>query len=157
MRFRSLEGDGMAVLSEGVWHGRLARVYAHWRSLASDRDLPAYTQLQLSSLAPDLRFLATLTVEDPDFRFASVGEEIAERHGRGLVGSFLADSFVGPAQLDLIAAHRACAEQRTPVVCEVTLAEVDLSVRVPFQCLLLPFADADGAVDHILWVMAFPG
>ena len=156
MHYRSLAGEGAAILSEGAWHGRLARACAHWLSLAQDGALPAYGQLQLSSLAPDLRFLATLHVEGPDFRFTSVGEEIAERYGRGLVGQFLADEFVGPAQLDMVAAHRACVEQRAPVIAEVSLAEVDLSLRVPFQCLLLPFAERDGPVDHVLWVMAFP-
>ncbi|MGF1627108.1 MAG: PAS domain-containing protein [Alphaproteobacteria bacterium] len=157
MRFRIIAGDGKALLGEGVWHGRLGRVYAHWQSLVEDDALPAYDRLQLSALAPDLRFLATLRVEGADFRFTSVGEEIAERYGRNLPGSFLADQFVGPAQLDVLAAHRACAEERLPVISEVTLNEVDLSIRVPYQRLLLPFAGDNGPVDHILWAMAFPG
>lgn len=158
VRFRALDGDGAATLSAGVWHGRLARVHRHWRSLLPGDGLPAYDQLQLSSLAPDLRFLAALRVEGGDLRFVSVGEEIAERYGRNLVGAFLADQFVGPAQLDMIAAHHACTDQRLPILCEATLEEVDLSSRVPFQCLLLPFAAPDDErVHNILWVMAFPG
>ena len=153
MRFLALDDDGDDTLSAGVWHGRLARALAHWRSLAGG-GVPAYDALQLSSLAPDLRFLATLAVDGPDFRFLSVGDEITERYGR-LEGRYLADQFVGPAQLDLLAAHRACTEQRVPVVCEVTLDDVDLSSRIPFQCLLLPFASTGNAVDHVLWVMAF--
>jgi len=156
MRFRALTGDAKEILGEGIWHGRLARVHAHWRSLAAEGALPDYGQLQLASLAPDLRFLATLRVDGPEFLFVSIGEEIAERYGPSMVGSFLADQFVGPTQLDVVAAHRACVDQRVPIVSEVTLSEVDLSSRVPFQRLLLPFAKADGAVDHILWVMAFP-
>ena len=89
----------------------------HWRSLAPANGLPAYGQLQLSSLAPDLRFLAALATEGADFRFTSVGDEIAERYGRTMAGSYLADQFVGPSQLDIIAAHRACAELGVPVIC----------------------------------------
>lgn len=157
MWFRPLTDDVAETLSGDEWHGRLARVFRHWRSLAPADALPAYSQLQLSSLAPDLRFLAAVAIESDDFRFTSVGDEIAERYGRSMADSYLADHFVGPSQLDLIAAHRACADLGAPVVCAVKMEEVDLSSRVPFQLLLLPFANDAGLVDHILWVMAFPG
>lgn len=156
MWFRPLTDDAAAILSAGEWHGRLARVYRHWCSLAPLGSLPAYSQLQLSSLAPDLRFLAAVAIESGEFRFTSVGDEIAERYGRSMSGSYLADQFVGPSQLDLIAAHRASTDLATPVICAVKMEEVDLSSRVPFQLLLLPFGDDAGVVDHVLWVMAFP-
>lgn len=156
MWFRPLGDDATTTLAEEAWHGRLARVFQHWRSLAPVDGMPAYGRLQLRSLAPDLRFLATLDVAGPEFQFVSVGEEIAERYGRTLVGSYLADQFIGPSQMDIIAAHRACSELQTPVLCAVEMKDVDLSSRVPFQLLLLPFAETHGIVDHILWVMAFP-
>jgi len=157
MYFRTLADDAETVLNEGPWHGRLARVHAHWQSLRKDGRLPAYHQLQLASLAPDLRFLATLNVQRPDYQFVRVGEEIAERLGRHLVGSFLADHFTGPAQLDILASHNACVQERLPVLSKLDLDEVDLSDRLPFQRLLLPFAEGDAPVDYILWVMAFTG
>lgn len=157
MYFRTLADDAETVLNEGPWHGRLARVHAHWQSLRQGEGLPAHHQLQLASLAPDLRFLATLHVQLPDFQFVRVGEEIADRLGRHLAGSFLADHFAGPAQLDVVASHRACVEERLPVLSKVELDEVDLSDRLPFQRLLLPFAEGDAPVDYILWAMAFTG
>lgn len=157
MYFRTLADDADAVLNEGPWHGRLARVHAHWNSLRRAGRLPSYHQLQLGSLAPDLRFLATLSVQLPDFQFVRVGEEIADRLGRHLVDSFLVDHFIGPAQLDIIASHTACARERLPVLSKVELDDVDLSDRLPFQRLLLPFAAPDAPVDHILWAMAFTG
>lgn len=157
MRFRTLADDATAILNTGVWHGRLARVLSHWQSLAPAGKLPSYGQLKLSSLAPDLRFLASLEVAGPEFCFITVGDEIAERFGRHLVGTYLADQMVGPAQLDVLAAHRACVGERRPVASEILLDGVDLSNRLPYQRLLLPFAEPHGPVDHILWVMAFPG
>lgn len=157
MRFRTLADDARAILNTGIWHGRLARVLSHWQSLALGDTLPRYGQLKLSSLAPDLRFLASLEVAGPDCCFISVGDEIAERFGRHLVGTYLADQMVGPAQLDVLAAHRACIGERKPVASEIRLDSVDLSNRLPYQRLLLPFAETDSPVDHILWVMAFPG
>ncbi|MEZ5667111.1 MAG: PAS domain-containing protein [Alphaproteobacteria bacterium] len=158
MHFRLLSDDAAAILSSGSWHGRLSRAYEHWRALPrADGALPRFGSLQPWALAPDLRFLASVQVDFADFRFHSVGDGIAEHFGPHLACACLADLFVGAAQMDLIAAHRACVGEATPVLCELSPAELDLSMRVPFQCLLLPFANDGRRVDRILWAMAFPG
>ena len=125
---------------------------AWWESKAVG-GLPDRSVLEPTEIGRHLAHVALLDVEERDFRFRLVGEEVRARYG-ALRGRSLGELLAGRALEETLAEHRACAESRRPTLARRAEATPDSSDLQRYWRLLLPFGRA-GRVSTLLAAMRF--
>ena len=132
----------------------LVELVAWWETKAGAADgLPERSALDPVEIARHLAHVALLDVEEADFRFRLVGEEVQARYG-ALRGRSLAEMLSGHAREETLAEHRACAETRRPTLARRAEPTFDSSDERRYWRLLLPFGRA-GRTAFILAAMRF--
>ena len=130
----------------------LVELLAWWESKARG-GLPDRSALEPTEIGRHLAHVALLDVEDGDFRFRLVGEEVRARYG-ALRGRSLGELLTGRAREETLAEHRDCAESRRPTLARRAEPSPDSSDEKRYWRLLLPFGRSD-EVTILLAVMRF--
>jgi hypothetical protein len=125
------------------------RAYHYWRALADDRPMPTLADcadLGETGFASKM-ILIDLAKGQKPARIRSVGEDlVAEMPSAESTGSGLVD--------ELLARLPTVAMQRAPIGFEAETPEGEEAGRC-FRGILLPIADDDGAIAHVLGVMSW--
>jgi hypothetical protein len=130
----------------------LRELIAWWQGKAGGA-LPDISALDPVELRRHLASVALLDVEEGDFRFRLVGEEMRARYGP-LRGRRLSDCLIGEALADTAAEHRACAAAGRPTLARRAAPRCDGTDRRRYWRLLLPFG-REGRTAVILAAMQF--
>jgi hypothetical protein len=128
---------------------RLAQLLVHWRSLASEPDLPPASAIDPAAL---IFILGWLMILDPleggaDFKYRLYGSSIAEVTGRDLTGCKVSDSFPAFAAFTNVV-YRDAMRDRRPVLTRHSPPKQIAVAR--WERLILPFAGSDGSVARFL-------
>lgn len=123
-----------------------------WESKAAGA-LPDRSALDPVEIRRHLSCVALLDVEQDDFRFRLVGEEVRARYG-ALRGRSICEALMGNARAETLAEHRACAAGRQPTLARRSEPTCDGTDQRRFWRLLLPFGE-DKRTTAILSLMHF--
>ena len=126
---------------------------AGWWEAKAAGGLPRRSALDPVEIASHLASVALLDVEEEDFRFRLIGEEVAARYGL-LRGRNLRQLLSGDALTDALSEHRVCAESGQPTLAHRIDPTADGSDLRRYWRLLLPFG-LDGRTTTILAAMHF--
>ena len=130
----------------------LLEALAWWEGKAAGA-LPDRSALDPVELRRHLSCVALLDVEQEDFRFRLVGEEVQARYG-ALRGRSVCESLTGNARAETLAEHRACAASRQPTLARRKEPTLDGTDQRRFWRLLLPFGEQE-RTTAILGIMHF--
>lgn len=130
----------------------LATPYEHWQASRVGEDLPTVDYIQPDALRPALGWfvLADLVDDGDDLVYRLFGSEIAWRFELDLTGQRVSDT---PAPIGpfLAATFLACVAARGPLLAQCAFHD---AVANRIHCLLLPWADATGAVTRVMAVVS---
>jgi hypothetical protein len=122
----------------------------HWASLKRRRLLPSWSDVDMAQLGFCGGNLAVAAIEAEPFRvrYDFVGEELVQHYGDDLTGRYVDQ--LNPASLrsEALAAYRRVVATAEPIFTRQLFDS--LSKRFGYYRLMLPFAEGDESVDHVL-------
>lgn len=130
----------------------LTSPYEHWQASRVGEELPTVDYIQPDALRPALGWFVLVDLIDggDDLVYRLFGSEIAWRFAVDLTGQRVSDS---PAPIGpfLVATFLACVAARGPLLVQCAFHD---TVANRIHCLLLPWADASGAVARVMAVVS---
>ena len=138
-------------------HPLAARLLFVWNGWCRDRTAPTRDDVDPIDMPGLLANLLLLDVDGDDFRFRLVGEAVNSRYGHGLKGRRLSELLDGAALDETMYEHRRCVDDRAGVLVRNTRDAATLGDQLLYTRLLLPLADAEGRMRHVIGVMEFHG
>lgn len=130
---------------------------AYWRELGgASGDPPARTVLNMPAQRPGLCQLALWVqrLDDGEFLFRLAGEEVRRRFGARLAGFRLSDIPLGSDEQDIRRCYQTAIENRAPT-CARGYYDFGRGPETRWEACILPFADPQGRVSHLLVGMAY--
>jgi hypothetical protein len=151
VRFQTID-DG-SLLREDA-DDRLARFLSYWRTKRRGGVLPQRRDIDPLEIVKLLPSVFLIDVEEDDFRFSLVGQEILDRYGP-LKGQSLRELMSGRELARTLEEHRLCVTARLPVYVENTEHSAAEGDGLLYQRLLLPLAGEGDSITTLAGSMAF--
>ncbi|CAN0205482.1 MAG: PAS domain-containing protein [Thalassobaculaceae bacterium] len=136
-------------------HPKAVRLLDAWNAWRGERPLPDRADVDPIDIPDLLPNLILLDVEDDDFRFRLVGEQIASRYGGRLKGRLISEVMSGPGLDETLYEHRRCAEDRRAVIISQARELATADDRRAYMRLILPLGNDGPRASHIIGVMDF--
>jgi hypothetical protein len=143
-----------SALAEIAADHRLAPVYAYWRTLCGENDVPAFDRLDpVDFPIAVLPYLTLLDVIDggQSFRVRLVGTGTTAAVGRNATGDHLDANVTGEISLAALKRYRAVIEARRPVL-DIVDYEMPDGTGFKNRLLTLPFSREGDLIDRLLGV-----
>lgn len=134
---------------------KAARLLEAWHAWRGDGSIPERSDVDPVDIPDLLPNLFLLDVEENDFRFRLVGEQISKRYANRLKGKCIGEVMSGAGLDETLYEHRRCAEDRQAAMVWQSrdLASAD-DLRA-YTRLILPLGSAGPRASHIIGVMDF--
>ena len=158
--------DGIRDLRSGIldsvdWlsHPLLQRLHADWLAAKPGDGLPGHDFVDPGRLKYLLGHLLVIGVvrgaqDAMRFHYRLIGTEVVDRLGRDFTGLWMDEHADPEVAREGPLACRLTVESRRPV--HATARRVIFDKRYPLEYLLLPLADAGGAIDRLVIAQLYP-
>jgi hypothetical protein len=141
---------GLALGLDQIAPNELRLLNEHWASLKRRQLIPSWSDVDMSQLGFCGGNLAVAAVEAEPFRvrYDFVGEELVQLCGDDLTGRYVDELYSASLRSEALAGYRRVVATAEPIFTRQLFDSV--SKRFGYYRLMLPFAESERSVDHVL-------
>ncbi len=126
-------------------------IFKHWLSLLGNSRIPLWGAFDPLDIAEALTNCLIVRIEEDDlYKVQMMGSALVERFGEDTTGRHLFEIYEGN-QRDLSLLRLKLIRKRPAALRILSRLETASQALVHIEILGLPFSDADGAINHILF------